>query len=73
MQIPRYGRNRAIDFNVRPDTSFLSTLRFRLLFSKKDHAVFPTEGTDAGTHVDFGSAFTGSDYSFFRVQAWLAR
>ncbi|MEO0325297.1 MAG: BamA/TamA family outer membrane protein [Myxococcota bacterium] len=66
---------RPIDFRVQSGTSYVSRLRFRLTFDRRDDPALPSRGALVRFQADGASRAFGSDYDFVRLQGsalvWL--
>lgn len=60
-----------IDFGIQPDLSFVSTLRFGLLFDLRDDPGLTHEGLLTRFDAMLGSRVIGSDYSFLKLEGVL--
>jgi hypothetical protein len=58
-----------IDFAIEPGTSFVSTLRFALLYDRRDDPALTTRGTFLRGQIEVGTRLLGSRYEFVRLQA----
>lgn len=57
-----------IDFAIEPGTSFVSTVRFALLYDRRDDPSLTTRGTFLRGQIEVGSRLLGSRYDFVRLQ-----
>ncbi|MFZ1863059.1 MAG: BamA/TamA family outer membrane protein [Polyangiales bacterium] len=62
-----------IDFAIEDGHSFVSSLRFRLVFDKRDDPGITKEGVLFQGEVLVGTRFFGSDYSYIRIMADVRR
>lgn len=58
-----------IDFAIQDGHSFVSSLRFRLVFDKRDDPGITKEGVLFQGEVLAGTRFLGSDYDYIRIMA----
>ena len=62
-----------IDFAIQDGRSFASSLRFALVFDKRDDPGITKEGVIFRGVVTAGTRFLGSDYDFLQLEAWVRR
>jgi hypothetical protein len=62
-----------IDFAIQDARSFVSSLRFRLVFDKRDDPGITKEGVLFQGEVLVGTRFFGSDYDYIRILADVRR
>ena len=62
-----------INFAIQDGRSFVSTLRFTLIFDKRDDPGITKEGVLFNGEVSVGTRFLGSNYDYLRIQAWVRR
>jgi hypothetical protein len=62
-----------IDFAIQDGRSFVSSLRFALVFDKRDDPGITKEGVIFRGVVTAGTRFLGSDYDFLQLEAWVRR
>lgn len=62
-----------IDFAIDDGLSFVSLLRFALIYDKRDDPGITTQGILFRGVVTAGTRFLGSDYDFLQLEAWLRR
>jgi len=62
-----------IDFAIQDGRSFVSSLRFALVFDKRDDPGITKEGVLFRGVVTAGTRFLGSDYDFLQLEAWVRR
>jgi hypothetical protein len=62
-----------IEFAIQDGRSFVSTIRFTLIFDKRDDPGITKEGVVFNGEVSVGTRFLGSDYDYVRIQAWVRR
>lgn len=62
-----------IDFAIDDGRSFVSLLRFGLVYDKRNDPGITTEGVLFRGVVTAGSRFLGSDYDFLQLEAWVRR
>lgn len=67
----RGGIVQPIDFAIQPGRSFVSSLRMRLSYDRRDDPGMTTRGTLFRLEGDLGAGAIGSDYDFLRLQASL--
>lgn len=58
----------AIDFDINPNTSFLSTLSATLQYDSRDHPFLPERGWLTRVKSELGLAPLGSDYNFQKFE-----
>jgi hypothetical protein len=68
----RGGEVRPIDFSIEDGVSYVSSLRFGLLYDRRNDPALPTEGLFVRFLGDGGTRILGSDYDYLRLQG-LAR
>jgi outer membrane protein insertion porin family len=57
-----------IDFNIESGESAVSSLRFGLIFDRRDHPALTTRGTLASFYGRVASGLLGSSYDFVRIE-----
>ena len=57
-----------IDFAIEPGTSFVSSLRFALLYDRRDDPALTTRGVFVRGQIELGTRLLGSNYDFVRLQ-----
>lgn len=62
-----------IDFAIQDGRSFVSSLRFRLTFDKRDDPGITKEGVLFVGDVMLGTRALGSDYDFIKIDVWVRR
>jgi hypothetical protein len=62
-----------IEFAIQDGKSFVSSLRFALVFDKRDDPGITKEGVVFRGVVTAGTRFLGSDYDFLELEAWVRR
>lgn len=62
-----------IDFAIDDGKSFVSSIRFSLIFDKRDDPGITKEGVLFRGDVTVGTRFFGSDYDFLKLEAWVRR
>lgn len=62
-----------INFAIDDGKSFVSTIRFSLIFDKRDDPGITKEGVLFRGDVMVGTRFFGSDYDFLKLEAWVRR
>ena len=62
-----------IDFAIQDGRSFVSSLRFALVFDKRDDPGITKEGVIFRGVVTAGARFLGGDYDFLQLEAWVRR
>ena len=62
-----------INFAIQDGRSFVSSLRFALIFDKRDDPGITKEGVLFRGDVLLGTRFLGSDYDFIKLEAWVRR
>jgi hypothetical protein len=62
-----------IDFAIQDGKSFVSSIRFALVFDKRDDPGITKEGVLFRGVVTVGTRFLGSDYDFLELEAWVRR
>jgi outer membrane protein insertion porin family len=62
-----------IEFAIQDGRSFVSSLRFALVFDKRDDPGITKEGVIFRGVVTAGTRFLGSDYDFLQLEAWVRR
>ena len=62
-----------IDFAIQDGKSFVSSLRFALVFDKRDDPGITKEGVVFRGVVTVGTRFLGSDYDYLELEAWVRR
>jgi len=62
-----------VDFAIQDGRSFVSSLRFALVFDKRDDPGITKEGVLFRGVVTAGTRFLGSDYDFLQLEAWVRR
>jgi hypothetical protein len=62
-----------IDFAIQDGHSFVSSLRFALIFDKRDDPGITKEGVLFSGVITAGTRFLGSDYDFLQLEAWVRR
>ena len=62
-----------INFAIQDGKSFVSSIRFALIFDKRDDPGITKEGVLFRGDVFFGTRFLGSDYDFLKLEAWVRR
>jgi hypothetical protein len=69
-----YGNDiRPIDFAVEDGHSFVSSLRFSLIFDKRDDPGITKEGVLIRGAVTAGTRFLGSDYDYLELEVWIRK
>ncbi len=64
---------RPIDFAIQNGRSFVSSLRFALIFDKRNDPGFTKEGVLLRGAVTVGTRFLGSDYDYLQLEFWARR
>lgn len=67
------GEFEPIDFRVLPGRSVLSTIGASLQHDTRDQPILPTHGVQAAISAEVSLLPTGSDYSYQRIDARIAR
>jgi hypothetical protein len=62
-----------IDFAIQDGRSLVSSIRFALVFDKRDDPGLTKEGVIFRGVVTAGTRFLGSDYDFLQLEAWVRR
>ena len=62
-----------IDFAIQDGRSFASSLRFALVFDKRDDPGLTKEGVIFRGVVTAGTRFLGGDYDFLQLEAWVRK
>jgi outer membrane protein insertion porin family len=62
-----------IEFAIQDGKSFVSSIRFALVFDKRDDPGITKEGVLFRGVVTAGTRFLGSDYDFLELEAWVRR
>lgn len=62
-----------VNFAIQDGRSFVSSIRFRLVFDKRDDPGITKEGVLFAGDVLVGTRFLGSDYDFIRLEAEVRR
>ena len=62
-----------INFAIQDGRSFVSSIRFTLIFDKRDDPGITKEGVLFRGDVFVGTRFLGSDYDFLKLEAWVRR
>lgn len=62
-----------INFAIEDGHSFVSTIRFSLIFDKRDDPGITKEGVLFQGDVSVGTRFLGSDYDYLRIEARVRR
>ena len=62
-----------IDFAIQDGMSFVSTIRFALIFDKRDDPGITKEGVFFRGDVLIGTRFLGSDYDYLKLEASVRR
>jgi outer membrane protein insertion porin family len=62
-----------INFAIQDGGSFVSTIRFALIFDKRDDPGITKEGVFFRGDVYVGTRFLGSDYDYLKIEAWVRR
>ena len=62
-----------IDFAIEDGKSFVSSLRFALIFDKRDDPGITKEGVFFVGDVMLGTRALGSDYDFIKLDVWVRR
>ena len=57
-----------IDFRIESCKSVVSSLRFGLIYDRRDHPALTTRGTVANFYARVGSGLLGSSYDFVRIE-----
>jgi hypothetical protein len=57
-----------IDFRINDGTSYVSSLRFGLIFDQRDHPALTMRGDYVEFYARFGSSILGSSYEFARFE-----
>jgi len=62
-----------VEFAIQDGRSFVSSLRFALVFDKRDDPGITKEGVFFRGSITAGTRFLGSDYDFLKLEAWVRR
>ena len=62
-----------IDFAIQDGKSFVSSLRFALLYDRRDDPGITKEGVLFRGVITIGTRFLGGDYDFLQLEAWVRR
>ena len=62
-----------IDFAIADGKSFVSSLRFALIFDKRDDPGITKEGVLIRGAITVGTRFLGSDYDYLQLEVWVRR
>jgi hypothetical protein len=65
---PRGNEIVPIDFRINDGTSYVSSLRFGLIFDQRDHPALTMRGDYVEFYARFGSSILGSSYEFARFE-----